>query len=254
MGISGRRNSKCKIPQLRACLIYSSHNNEVTVLLLLYFLPFFGLCFSKQATQVQIISSILSFVCWDSITSSVFKAFAVSLWVCFIYAPLKIRLVLGLGQRFQSFCSICLGSILCMHILFPMGLIPSHTYNQQSSSPALSSITSSPSALKRSCPFVLWPESWSFSWGFVCPFCRGCCSSTSGVTLETGLEERKKNQNFLLLLMLSVRFLLSSYIFSNSRREGRKKLKQGTCLHMSHFFSFLLVFPMDLLLLSFQIL
>ena len=46
-----------------------------------------------------------------------------------------------------------------------------------------------------------------------------------------------------------------SYIFNNSRRKGRKKLnKQGTCLHMSHFFRFLLFFPIYLLLLSFQIL
>ena len=59
-------------------------------------------------------------------------------------------------------------------------------------STALCRITHSLSILEESCPLVLWPGTWSFSWGFVCPSCHSCCSSTTGATFGEGLEEKKK--------------------------------------------------------------
>lgn len=56
-------------------------------------------------------------------------------------------------------------------------------------------LPSSPSALKRSCPFVLRPESWSFSLGLYVSFCRGCCSSLLGPPLRQGWKREKKKKN-----------------------------------------------------------
>lgn len=160
----------------------------------------------QQSTRIQTTNSVLPFVCWVLISVQFSKSL-----VCCSGSALALCLVCSTQDQVLD-----VNSDLCQSTVFK--------------------------ALQGPISPVLLLEIRSFSWGFVCPCCHGCCNSTTGAIPDRAMRRKKTPKtriSFCCSCFLLV--LLGPYTLANARRGDRKKLHRKH-LPMSHFFKILLFF------------
>ena len=149
----------------------SSHNNEVTVLLFPIFLTFFWFIFQQIGNSGSDHKFFLTFCVGIPLPVQFSK-----LLLCYfgsVSYMLHSRLdqFWDLDSDFRASAIFVLGlSWVCTSSLFPMGLVPSHINKQQSSSPALSSITLLTLSLKEVLSFCPLARIMEFLLGFCMSF------------------------------------------------------------------------------------